>query len=404
VSTQPSNHNGRLRVGIVGGGTIAEAHVPYVRKAGGEVVGVADVSVVRANALADRFAVQRIYRSLTDLLDVEKPDVVHVLTPPHTHATVACEALERGVHVLVEKPMAVAPAEVDRMVEAAGKGKALLVVDHNRLFDPVMLEARRLLDHGELGELLAVESYQAGRASERPWLAELPGGNLGDLVPHPLYLQLAFIGKVEQLHAYATSPSGGQAPEELRVLMKGERASGVLTISANATPEMNTLKLCGSRMTVEVNLNNMTLVSRRNYDVPKVVGKVLPSFDEAWQLVSRTVTNTVDFLRGKIRYYPGMGTLIERFYDAVRNGTEPPVSLEAGGDVVRVTAEIWDAVAGKSKRGTGTKRKSTTARKSTAKKTADASAAKSGGAGTDGDGKSSKNADANGAAAHGLEA
>jgi predicted dehydrogenase len=334
----------RLKVGIVGGGTIAETHVPYIRAAGGDIVAVADLSVVASNDLADRFQIARIHRSVEDLIEVEQPDVVHVLTPPHTHAAIAVAALERGVHALVEKPMALDPAEVDRMEAAAEAGGALLTVDHNRLFDPVMLEARRLVDSGEIGELVAIESYQAGTASERAWLSTLQGGGLGDLVPHPLYLQLAFLGEVKSIQAMAMDRRGRGSVDELRVLMEGEGRSGVLTISTHAVPHLNTLKLCGSKMTIEVNLNNMTLVRRRDYDVPKIIGKPLPNIDESYQLMSQVIANTVNFVRGKIRYYPGMKTLIQRFYDAIRSGEEAPVSIAEGGAVVRVTAEIWDAL------------------------------------------------------------
>ena len=344
-----------LRVGVVGAGKIAETHIPYIRRAGGEMVGLADLSMVQANDLADRFSVQRIYSSVAELLDTEKPDVLHVLTPPHTHARVAVEALNRGVHCLVEKPLSLESGEAQEMAEAARKSGALLCVDHNRLFDPVMIEARELASSGALGEIVAIESYQAGQASPRDWLDTLPGGSIGDLIPHPLYLQLAFLGEVKDLHVFAfrsrvRQEDGEGAIDELRVLMEGDKTSGVLTISANARPQLNTLKLYGTEMTVEVNLNNMTLVRRRDYNVPKVIGKSLPNLDEAATLVRQTGRNAVDFLRGKVRYYPGMGTLIGEFYQAVRTGGPSPVSLEAGLDVVRVTERIWQALG----RATGT--------------------------------------------------
>jgi predicted dehydrogenase len=335
-----------LRVGVVGCGKIAETHLPYIRKAGGEIVGIADLSSVQANDLADRFGVQRIYRTARELLDTERPDVVHVLTPPHTHAAVAVETLERGVHTLIEKPMAIDVDEAEAIAKAARASGALLTVDHNRLFDPVMLEARRLRDEGHLGEIVAIESYQSGHASERNWLDHLPGRGLGDLLPHPLYLQLAFLGPVRELRAHAfrieTEPGG----EELRVMMEGDGRTGALTISTNARPHLNTLKLYGTRMTVEVNLNNMTILKHREYKAPKVVAKSLPNLDDAYQLVSHTARNTVDFVRGRVRYYPGMGTLIQRFYQAIRTGEAPPVSLDEALDVVRVTDWIWRQLAG----------------------------------------------------------
>jgi hypothetical protein len=129
--------------------------------------------------------------------------------------------------------------------------------------------------------------------------------------------------------------------------MEGEATSGVLRISTGAKPHLNTLKLCGSQMTVEVNLNNMSIVKRRDYSAPKVIAKSLPNLDEAFTLVRQTASNTVNFVRGKIRYYPGMGNLISRFYEAVRTGGEPPVTTEQGADVVRVTSRIWQELAAK---------------------------------------------------------
>jgi len=333
-----------LKVGFAGCGVIAQTHIGYARAAGGEVVGVADVSTARCNDFADRYGVQRTYTSVEHLLDVERPDVVHVLTPPHTHADTAIAALTRGVHVLVEKPLATDPADVTRMANAAEESGALLTVDHNRLFDPPVLEARRMLEAGELGEIVAVESFQAGRASERGWLSDLPGGGLGDLVPHPLYLQLAFTGAVSDIEAYVFERPIASQPEELRVLMRGEECSGVLTISVNATPAMNTVKLYGTKMTVEMNMNNMTIIKRREFQLPKILAKPMPNLDEARQLVTQTIRNTVGFFTGRVRYYPGMGELIRRFYDAVRCGAEPPVSIADGAEVVRVTSKIWERV------------------------------------------------------------
>ncbi len=335
----------RLRVGIVGCGKIAETHIPYVRKAGGDIVAVADASPARGNDLADRFAIQRVYSSVSDLLEVEKPEVLHVLTPPHTHGEVAIEALEKGVHTLVEKPMALDGGEARAMSAAAARGRALLCIDHNRLFDPVVLRARELVESGDLGDLVAVESYQAGSASERPWLQRMRGGALGDLLPHPLYLLLYFLGPVDDIHAVVLRAPGQDSPEELRVLMQAGACSGLLTISSRARPGVNTLRLCGTRMTLEVDLNNMTLIRRRDFAVPKPLAKTLPSLDVAATLTWQTVSNAINFVRGTVRYYPGMGELIRRFYAAVRRGEErPPVTPEEGLAVVEVTERIWKTV------------------------------------------------------------
>src|SRR3569832_122987 len=157
----------RLRVGIAGCGIIANAHLPYVRQAGGEPVAVCDLSIATASELADRFGIQRVYRSIEDMLACEQIDAVHVLTPPHAHARVAIPALERGIPALIEKPLALSLSDVEAMAAAARRGSTFFTADHNRLFDPPMLVARQLVESGALGELVAIESYQAGEASAR---------------------------------------------------------------------------------------------------------------------------------------------------------------------------------------------------------------------------------------------
>ncbi len=345
VSNGSSDPRGtKLRVGVVGCGRIAETHIPYIRRAGGELVGVADLSLVRANELADRFSVQNVYRRLDDLIEAERPHVVHVLTPPHTHAAVAMEAMEQGCHVLVEKPMATRDEDARAMVAAAQRAGVLLTVDHNRLFDPPMLAARELIARGDLGEVVGAEAFQAGEASEREWLSEVPGAGLGDLLPHPLYLLLAFAGDVEVLDALLLRPAA-TAGEELRVMMRSDERVIQLSLSTNTRPFINVMRLYGTRMSLEVDFNNMLLLVRRDYDVPKVVAKVLPSLDTSWQLLRQTVRNGLDFVRGKARYYPGMGNVIDRFYAAIRGGGELPVLPEEGRAVVAVTERIWAAAA-----------------------------------------------------------
>src|SRR5207253_11407446 len=199
----------------------------------------------------------RVYRDVQQMLDVERPDAVHVLTPPHTHARVAAMSLERGIPTLVEKPLALTSADVEIMSAAARRGSTFFTAGHNRLFDPPMLIARRLWESGELGELVAIESYQAGVASERGWLGELAGGGIGALVPHPLYLQLYFLGAVERLAALAFSPKGGGRTGELRVLMQGQGRTGSLTTSMHASPIMNTINRCASRTTAEGHLTTV---------------------------------------------------------------------------------------------------------------------------------------------------
>jgi predicted dehydrogenase len=313
-----------------------------------EFVGACDTRADVREGFTTRWQVPT-YADVDELLSAAQPDAVHVVTPPSTHAPLSIQLLRAGVHVLVEKPMALSVGEADAMIAAAQRAQRHLTADHNRWFDPVMRDARLLLESGRLGDLVGVEVFQgaaAGEADGAPgaeshWSAQLPGGTLFNLAPHPMYLLRGFVGDVERLEVIAASDSDGHL-RELRAIVAGQRALGSLTISTQTHPFMNRLTLFGSASTVEVNLNNMTLIIRRTHKVPKVIGKVLPNIDEAVQLLRATVVNGIEFLRGRQRYYPGMGIHFRQLYAALANDQPPPVSAQEGRDAVWLTQRIWE--------------------------------------------------------------
>jgi len=338
-----------FRVALVGCGRISHAHAGYLRQLPQvEFVGACDTSADIRERFTARWQVPT-YADVDELRSAAQPDVVHVVTPPSTHAPLATELLHGGMHVLVEKPMAVDTAEADAMIAAAQRHGRHLTVDHNRWFDPVVREARALLDSGAMGELVGVEVFQGASVGEADgsgpggthWTSQLPGGMLFNLAPHPMYLLRGFTGEVEGIAVVSSNDAHGRL-RELRAIVQGRRALGGLTISLQANPFMNRITLLGTAMSAEVNLNNMTLIVRRTRKVPKLIGKVLPNVDEAMQLLRATVVNGIEFVRGRQRYYPGMGIHFRLLYDALSSGAPPPVSAVEGRDAVSLTQQIWE--------------------------------------------------------------
>lgn len=337
----------RVRVALLGCGRIARVHRSYLAELPEvELVGVCDADPAARTAFAAEVKLPA-FGTLSELLGEAKPQVVHVLTPPSTHAPLALELLNAGVNALVEKPLALTTGEADAVLDAARRAGCWVSVDHNRWFDPVVQEAARAVAAGRLGRIVGVEVFQGADPSEAQkltsgsthWSTQLPGGTLHNLAPHPLYLMRRFAGRMKDLHVVACATDEGQL-EEVRVAGLGEVAPALVSISLYTRPFTNRLTLLGSEASMEVNLNNMTLIERRPRRLPKLVGKVWPNLDEAWQLVGATVRNGIAYVAGRQRFYPGIGAHLKALYESVARGGPPPVDPEEGRDIVAWYDEI----------------------------------------------------------------
>ena len=325
-----------LRVGFIGCGRIARVHLRYLRQIPGiEIIGFCDRDVERAREFKGEVGggAGEVFHDLGDFLSLG-PDAVHVLTPPDSHAAVAIAALEAGAHVLVEKPMATTTTDARRMEEAAQAARRLLCVDHNRLFDPAVVRAQALLAAGAIGTLVSAEAAQGVNVQEGGPAAS-PLAMWMNLAPHPLYLLRAFIGDIQEAQAC------GGAFGELRAVLKGTRALGSLVFSPGTAPYLNALTLHGSRGTLLLDLNTMSLVHRRERRLPKMVAKALLNADHAAQLLTGTARTMVKVATRRLGTYPGMGTVIARFYGAIRGESTPPVTAAEGRTVAQLLEQLW---------------------------------------------------------------
>ena len=144
----------RRRGALVGFGFIAEnGHVPaYTRSEQLEIVAVADVCEARREVAARALPGARIYESHEALIrDMRDLDFVDITTPPYAHASIARHALERGLHVLCEKPLATSVEDARLTIEQAERSRRVLFPVENYKHAPVIVAVRQLLDTGLIG-------------------------------------------------------------------------------------------------------------------------------------------------------------------------------------------------------------------------------------------------------------
>lgn len=171
-----------IRTVVIGLGSMGTNHVRIQSDlAGVELVGAADP---RASVRAKKEAKygMPVFEDYRRMLDELKPDAVIAAVPTDMHADVSIEALERGCHVMVEKPIAPSIADAERMIAAAKKADRLLMVGHIERFNPAVVEIARRVRLGELGKIFQLH---ARRLSPFPGRIQDVGVTL-DLATHDI--------------------------------------------------------------------------------------------------------------------------------------------------------------------------------------------------------------------------
>jgi predicted dehydrogenase len=146
----------RLRVAVVGTGFIGGVHVRSARLAGAEVVGVAASTPQRSAAAAERLSVSRGYPSGEDVVSDTSLDVVHVCTPNALHAPLTTAALDNGLHVVCEKPVATTSEEATAVRDRAASAGRVVAVPFVYRYHAMARQARALVRGGELGAVRLV--------------------------------------------------------------------------------------------------------------------------------------------------------------------------------------------------------------------------------------------------------
>jgi predicted dehydrogenase len=206
-----TRRSGRLRVAIVGTGNIAGAHARGY-KANAEqaqVVAVCDADEQRATEFATTHEFGTVYTDVETLLRVERPDAVSICTPNYLHAPQSIRALEAGTHVLCEKPMATTLADAEAMSKAAEWTGRILYIGFNHRFIGKFNLAKKLLDGGEYGRLVAARIALGhgmyGRLSQT-WFGKRElsgGGTLIDNGVHMIDMLRWYGGRVTEVSAQA---------------------------------------------------------------------------------------------------------------------------------------------------------------------------------------------------------
>jgi predicted dehydrogenase len=344
----------------VGCGKIADAHVEQVRATGrGEVVAVCDREPLMAEQLAVRTKVASRYTDFEMMLQSERLDIVHIATPPDSHVTLACMALKAGCHVFIEKPFALTAEQALIILDLARELGRCCCVNYLYNFETPGLELERHLAAGTLGKILHLEtSYGynlsgdyglAVIADPEHWVHRLPGKLFHNVLDHVLAKVAAHLGDDLEVKALAfrLRPASGNPildalADELRFLLRSGDVTVCGYVSAHGRPVPHTLRIVGSKDTLELDYAARTTVFASRQSQPTAVGRLFSPWVQARQFARNGWNNFGEFRRHEFHYFQGMRILLGRFYDAVEGRGPDPIPPEI---VMRVCRAIDRVVA-----------------------------------------------------------
>lgn len=340
-----------LRTAVIGCGAIAYEHLPFLARSTSALpVALCDQSPAMMAAAAAAFDLKvKLYADAEEMLLAERPDVVHVLTPPQTHSRLVRAALDTDAHVICEKPMTCSADETAALIEAARNAGKLLVESRNLLFNDSIIDLRARIQAGALGDvrecdILLSLDFLAGPLGDLNLdgpSTGLPGGAVQDFLPHLVYLFQALTGSetADSVMGEYSNRSGNRRAgfDFCDVLVRSGSTRGRLRVAADVEPSAFRIAVRGTLASIETDLYNPYI----RLEGPPYVGKTyaLGQIRGGFGLVKSGADN----LRNKVRQHGtmhGMPRMLEAIYTAIREGDESPITARE----MMATAQLADQI------------------------------------------------------------
>jgi len=200
----------KVRIGLVGYGKVADLHAQAITaSAGGLLVSVCGRNTARRNDFAAKWKIAS-RENAEEMVRQDKVDAVIITTPHPQHREGALEAFTAGVHVLVEKPMALNVAECDEMIAASVKARKLLSVVCQRRWFPACARMKNAIDEGKIGKPVLAQVTILGWRDKAyyesdPWRGKWAtegGGILINQAPHQIDLMHWYMGPFSEISGF----------------------------------------------------------------------------------------------------------------------------------------------------------------------------------------------------------
>lgn len=288
-----------------------------------QLVGVADAHEPTARNIGNRFNVPG-FSDYKKLLDETKPDLVTLAVPTVLHRDVALELIERGVHTLVEKPIASTVAQGEELVKAAAAKGVTLAVGHIERFNPAVIELRRRISEGMMGRV-----YQVSARRLSPYPARIrDAGVVIDLASHDIDLMRYLIpSPIARLYGETLQSINSDREDLFNGVMRfANGVVGVLDVNWMTPKKVRALTITGARGYFTCDLLSQELFFFENEAGPS-------QWDQLSMLRGVAEGNILGI---KIPRQEPLAAELRDFTDAVRRQRAPTITGADGLESLRI--------------------------------------------------------------------
>jgi predicted dehydrogenase len=230
--------NAKLRTVVIGAGVIGRKHIETVLQSPEWSLG----GIAEPGDGGRDYAVQlgvRWYAAAVDLLDDVKPDAAVIATPNETHRDMAIECIDRGIPVLLEKPIAASLEDAAAILAASDRKRIPILIGHHRRCNPIIRRARAAISDGLLGRLtIASVLYAFHKPPEyfkADWRRRPGGGPVLINLIHEIDLIRHLCGEIESVQAFTSSAIRGFEVEDTAAVSLRLTSGALVNVSLSDT-------------------------------------------------------------------------------------------------------------------------------------------------------------------------
>ena len=318
-----------IRVGVVGAGVMGRNHLRVLS----DIEGVELIAVCDADRSAVESAAQlrkiRGYLSSWEMLSREKLAFVVIAAPTKYHHRLTLEALEKGCHVLVEKPIAADLAQARQMITVAQKQGLTLAVGQIERFNPAVRELKKHLDAGYLGKIFQIRALRLG-----PFPARIRDvGVVADLATHDLDVMTYLLGRpVVRMYSETHRKINTQHEDMVNAILRfDDGVIGVLDVNWLTPTKVRELNVLGERGMFQLNYLTQELLFFENTQVPSNGNGAFTGVSEG------------NMTRFQIRQTEPLRAQLLSVLHSISQGSPPEVDGDAGYNALALALSLVSA-------------------------------------------------------------